>query len=98
MYDPFEDRYPSTDPWDVIAAMEAGKPYSSSELSELIDVPRRTVHKHLRDFFRAGVVDRKSIGPGVAWYIDPDTVAEIRDIAPSDVLGTEGSNGGATFA
>jgi len=93
MHDPFEDRYPKTDPWEIIAVMEAGRPYSAAELSESVGMARRTVHKHLRDFFDAGVVDRKSIGPGIAWYIDPSNLAQLSEIAPDGAL-----NGGSPEA
>lgn len=80
--DPYENRYPDADVWEMIRAMEPGVPYGASELAAEIDTPRRTAHRYLDIFHEGGVVEKKDLTPRVAWYIPLERAADVRDADP----------------
>lgn len=93
---PFATRYPSADVWGMIREMQPGVPYGASELSDVIDAPRRTAHRYLTIFHEAGIVEKKEMTPRVVWYIPHDRSDAVRDADPEGVgpAGTESSGAG----
>jgi len=49
----------SHDRGDVFEAMEVGEPYTTSELADLLDVPRRTMYNILTDLHDDGRIRKK---------------------------------------
>lgn len=57
---------------DVREFMEAGIPYGSGELAEVMDLARRTTTYRLNKIDEQGAIESKMIGTSKVWYIPCD--------------------------
>lgn len=57
---------------EILAVMVPGNPYTAGELSELLDEPRSSVDRRLRDMRADDMVNYKRHSPNrVSWWTDP---------------------------
>ena len=61
---------------DILDAMTPLEPYTASELADILEWPRRTVHKLLSDLDEEGRVRRKKTGHRTVIWIYPEPEAE----------------------
>lgn len=55
----------------ILAAMDECEPYSSRELAEIVDEPRRTVHYNLERLAEQGKINRKeNTARHISWWVE----------------------------
>jgi predicted HTH transcriptional regulator len=60
---------PSRDPDDVLAAMDHGEPYTTRELADTLDWPRRSMYRALESLAASDKVRKKQTEPRRAIWI-----------------------------
>jgi predicted transcriptional regulator len=59
-------------PEDVFDAMDSLEPYTTRELADTLDVPRRTVYNYLNELAKSGRIRKKKTEPRRAIWIRED--------------------------
>ena len=68
----------ATDDDEILAAMEVGEPYGTSELVEMLDMPKSTVHYRLGNLAEMEQVRKKKIHEQtVVWVKQPTNGGEV---------------------
>lgn len=62
---------PETSGERIISKMENGEPYSSGEVAEMMDIPRRTAHYRLNKLAEDGEIRKKKLGHRSVVWIRP---------------------------
>ena len=59
------------DPDDVFESMNAGEPYTTTEISELVGWPRRSAYAALASLHESGTINKKQANSRLVMWIRP---------------------------
>ena len=79
----------SRDPSDVLSAMDPIEPYTSGELADMMDWPRRTVYAALQELSDDGLIRKKKPEPRRAIWIKTEESEENDETDESESNGQD---------